>query len=67
MVHQSVVEGSTKRVGFAVGDGPLAVTCTHKLLAMKAALAESVRQDPWLDEARTRLGGGLHIGLPKPR
>ncbi|OWK47239.1 FAD-dependent oxidoreductase [Fimbriiglobus ruber] len=25
--------GSTKRVGFAVGDGSLAVTCTHKLLA----------------------------------
>ncbi|MDB5328175.1 MAG: trxB, partial [Phycisphaerales bacterium] len=26
--------GSTKRVGFAVGDGSLAVTCVHKLLAM---------------------------------
>jgi thioredoxin reductase (NADPH) len=26
--------GSTKRVGFAVGDGSLAVTCTHKLLSM---------------------------------
>ncbi len=24
--------GSTKRVGFAVGDGSLAVTCTHQLL-----------------------------------
>jgi thioredoxin reductase (NADPH) len=26
--------GSTKRVGFAVGDGSLAVTCTHKLLSL---------------------------------
>lgn len=26
--------GSTKRVGFAVGDGSLAVTCVHTLLAM---------------------------------
>lgn len=26
--------GSTKRVGFAVGDGSLAVTCVHKLAAM---------------------------------
>jgi thioredoxin reductase (NADPH) len=25
--------GSTKRVGFAVGDGSLAVTCTHRILA----------------------------------
>ncbi|QEL16628.1 FAD-dependent oxidoreductase [Limnoglobus roseus] len=25
--------GSTKRVGFAVGDGSLAVTCTHRLLS----------------------------------
>src|SRR5262249_24585525 len=25
--------GSTKRVGFAVGDGSLAVTCAHKLRA----------------------------------
>jgi thioredoxin reductase (NADPH) len=28
--------GSTKRVGFAVGDGSLAVTCVHKLVAIKA-------------------------------
>jgi thioredoxin reductase (NADPH) len=27
--------GSTKRVGFAVGDGSLAVTCVHKLRAMQ--------------------------------
>ncbi|HEV7301500.1 MAG TPA: FAD-dependent oxidoreductase [Tepidisphaeraceae bacterium] len=27
--------GSTKRVGFAVGDGSLAVTCVHKLMAMR--------------------------------
>ena len=27
--------GSTKRVGFAVGDGSLAVTCVHKLVAIK--------------------------------
>ncbi|MBS0655393.1 MAG: FAD-dependent oxidoreductase, partial [Verrucomicrobia bacterium] len=27
--------GSTKRVGFAVGDGSLAVTCVHKLLAIQ--------------------------------
>jgi thioredoxin reductase (NADPH) len=27
--------GSTKRVGFAVGDGSLAVTCVHKLVALK--------------------------------
>ena len=27
--------GSTKRVGFAVGDGSLAVTCTHQLLGMQ--------------------------------
>ncbi len=26
--------GSTKRVGFAVGDGSLAVTCVHRLLAL---------------------------------
>lgn len=26
--------GSTKRVGFAVGDGSLAVTCAHRLLSM---------------------------------
>ncbi len=30
--------GSTKRVGFAVGDGSLAVTCTHKLLSIKSQL-----------------------------
>jgi thioredoxin reductase (NADPH) len=28
--------GSTKRVGFAVGDGSLAVTCAHKLTAIKS-------------------------------
>jgi thioredoxin reductase (NADPH) len=28
--------GSTKRVGFAVGDGSLAVTCVHKLTAIRA-------------------------------
>lgn len=28
--------GSTKRVGFAVGDGTLAVTCVHKLVAIKS-------------------------------
>jgi thioredoxin reductase (NADPH) len=27
--------GSTKRVGFAVGDGSLAVTCVHKLGAIR--------------------------------
>ena len=27
--------GSTKRVGFAVGDGSLAVTCAHRLLSVK--------------------------------
>lgn len=27
--------GSTKRVGFAVGDGSLAVTCAHRLLAIR--------------------------------
>jgi thioredoxin reductase (NADPH) len=27
--------GSTKRVGFAVGDGSLAVTCTHTLLSLR--------------------------------
>ncbi len=27
--------GSTKRVGFAVGDGSLAVTCVHKLTAIR--------------------------------
>jgi len=28
--------GSTKRVGFAVGDGSLAVTCAHRLTAIRA-------------------------------
>jgi thioredoxin reductase (NADPH) len=28
--------GSTKRVGFAVGDGSLAVTCVHKLTAIRS-------------------------------
>jgi thioredoxin reductase (NADPH) len=28
--------GSTKRVGFAVGDGSLAVTCVHKLTSIRA-------------------------------
>lgn len=28
--------GSTKRVGFAVGDGSMAVTCVHKLVAIKS-------------------------------
>ena len=28
--------GSTKRVGFAVGDGSLAVTCVHKLRSLRA-------------------------------
>lgn len=27
--------GSTKRVGFAVGDGSLAVTCAHRLLSIR--------------------------------
>ena len=27
--------GSTKRVGFAVGDGSLAVTCAHRLLSIE--------------------------------
>jgi thioredoxin reductase (NADPH) len=29
-------KGSTKRVGFAVGDGSMAVTCVHKLLTIKS-------------------------------
>lgn len=33
--------GSTKRVGFAVGDGSLAVTCVHALRARSAALTGS--------------------------
>jgi len=28
--------GSTKRVGFAVGDGSLAVTCVHKLIKIRS-------------------------------
>ena len=28
--------GSTKRVGFAVGDGSLAVTCAHKLTVIRS-------------------------------
>jgi thioredoxin reductase (NADPH) len=28
--------GSTKRVGFAVGDGSLAVTCVHRLRSLRA-------------------------------
>jgi thioredoxin reductase (NADPH) len=28
--------GSTKRVGFAVGDGSLAVTCAHRLIAIRS-------------------------------
>jgi len=28
--------GSTKRVGFAVGDGSLAVTCVHRLIAIRS-------------------------------
>jgi thioredoxin reductase (NADPH) len=31
--------GSTKRVGFAVGDGSMAITCTHRLLATIEQLA----------------------------
>lgn len=34
LVAGDVRAGSTKRVGFAVGDGSLAVTCVHRLLAM---------------------------------
>jgi len=30
--------GSTKRVGFAVGDGSLAVTCVHRLRALHGAV-----------------------------
>lgn len=29
-------KGSTKRVGFAVGDGAMAVTCVHKLVTIKS-------------------------------
>jgi thioredoxin reductase (NADPH) len=31
--------GSTKRVGFAVGDGSLAVTCAHRLLSINRQVA----------------------------
>jgi thioredoxin reductase (NADPH) len=34
LVGGDLRSGSTKRVGFAVGDGSLAVTCVHRLLAM---------------------------------
>jgi len=34
LVAGDIRSGSTKRVGFAVGDGALAVTCAHRLLAM---------------------------------
>ncbi len=30
--------GSTKRVGFAVGDGSLAVTCAHRLLSIRSTV-----------------------------
>lgn len=33
--------GTTKRVGFAVGDGSLAVTCAHQLLAARPRAANS--------------------------
>ena len=33
--------GSTKRVGFAVGDGSLAVTCAHRLLSIRPDGAKS--------------------------
>ena len=36
--------GSTKRVGFAVGDGSLAVTCVHSLLATSRAAAQAARE-----------------------
>ncbi|HVT80062.1 MAG TPA: FAD-dependent oxidoreductase [Phycisphaerae bacterium] len=38
-----VRSGSTKRVGFAVGDGALAVTCTHRL---RSAIAAPKRAAP---------------------
>jgi thioredoxin reductase (NADPH) len=34
LVGGDIRSGSTKRVGFAVGDGSLAVTCVHRLLSM---------------------------------
>jgi thioredoxin reductase (NADPH) len=36
-----VRSGSTKRVGFAVGDGSMAITCVHKLRALAAAKASA--------------------------
>lgn len=36
MVAGDIRSGSTKRVGFAVGDGSLAVTCVHKLTAIRS-------------------------------
>ena len=36
MAAGDVRAGSTKRVGFAVGDGSLAVTCAHKLRSIRA-------------------------------
>ena len=35
LVGGDIRSGSTKRVGFAVGDGSLAVTCVHRLLSMR--------------------------------
>jgi thioredoxin reductase (NADPH) len=37
--------GSTKRVGFAVGDGSLAVTCAHRLLSIRQATAGPGKRD----------------------
>jgi len=34
LVAGDIRAGSTKRVGFAVGDGSLAVTCVHKLMSL---------------------------------
>jgi thioredoxin reductase (NADPH) len=34
LVAGDIRSGSTKRVGFAVGDGSLAVTCAHRLLSL---------------------------------
>jgi thioredoxin reductase (NADPH) len=36
LVGGDIRSGSTKRVGFAVGDGSLAVTCVHRLLSMRS-------------------------------
>jgi thioredoxin reductase (NADPH) len=35
MAAGDIRAGSTKRVGFAVGDGSLAVTCAHRLLSIR--------------------------------